>query len=201
MLCLYILAGGAPVVQYFNKYGLVYPSPFFRMLQFATGVVLASCCKDSDKTDRMHKYSNMMFVLVACFSFTALGVGIFMLINKFPYWDYMYLTFMTIPVFLLMVWALYQVRTPGLLPKSLQRIILYFSAASLPFYVAQKFCFLAMKNIISVIVPEQFILPHLNLIKLLMSMVIGIIMGIMFDFFDKKIRKIILQILGGYEEK
>lgn len=166
----------------FYKYGLVYPNPFFRMLQFSIGVILASIYVDRDVDAK--EYRTEIYELFSFLILIFLIVGIFVLTKRFPDWDYMYMTYFTIPVLSVMIIFLCYVKKPIFAPPILQRLILYFSAMSLPFYISQRFCF--AQNIVALLNLEEKGIVHLNLIKLLLSIMICIVMAIFFDFADKK---------------
>lgn len=130
-LVIYLICAVAPVTASVCGFSWVYPNPFYRMLQFALGMMLAK-----DMKERARGFQP--YIGVAIGTFLVLAVVISFLQYK-EWGSYASYEIISIPCWAVMLCTLSQVESKcGLATK----VITFFASISYAFYLSQTYCYI-----------------------------------------------------------
>ncbi len=161
------------------RFGLsnIYSTPFFRILEFLIGILLASMMEVFEKSALCKKY---LFTVPAVVFEVLLMITSVTYASKHQMYisDYMMYSWLCLPVFILMI--------PGLAGIQFKenKVIIYFSVISYPFFLVQFFLWPIMRKIM------EFTGSNSNTFKVLMTFVLCTILVIGFyQGIEKPIKK------------
>ncbi len=171
----------SPFVVHLFKTNNIYSNPFFRILEFLLGVLIASYV---DKFG-LHKLLSKWYILLVELLFLILGISFAVKLNIAMH-DYMLYSWIALPIFIIMI--------PGLAISKfnwiknsvwMSKVLNYMSAISYAFFLAQFFIWSIVKVLMSVF-------PYGNIFKIVISIIVCTIISIiMHELIEKPSKKIL----------
>ena len=183
-----ILLWSPIVVDCFNL-NSIYSNPLFRMLEFIIGVLIASMIPHIAKC-RLARIIFSRCAVILEFSFLICCVTVAFKLN-FHIGDYMYYSWIALPLFVVILVSLSRVNIPQWLKNS--KLITYLSRASYAFFLAQFFTWKTSLYIISIIGVET------NLFRCLTSFLVCLGYTVLLhEVIEKPISKILTVCFNSY---
>ena len=180
---LYIISSIAPFIAAHFAYSWTYPNPFYRMLQFAVGIIVAEYAMD-------YKVKNRWAIIIAGITFALLGVSVTYLsswgMDNITYGCYEVVTMITWPIIVFFLGELQVKNVNGLIWK----IIMHLGSVSYGFYLMQKFCFKATGWIIEKGESGNW-LNNTNLSRLLISFIVCYAGAVILTYLDNRFNGIV----------
>lgn len=153
LLILYVISSLAPVTASICGFSRTYPNPFFRMLQFAMGMMLVSLIERIE----IKSYARIAISTI-CFMMLVFVVSFLHARDWGSYGSY---EFITIPVWSIMIILLaYPFSSHGIVAK----IVLHLSRISYAFYLMQVWCYGIALCLVSKIELHSLLLNHNSIV-------------------------------------
>ena len=179
-LCFFVLLY-SPLVVYYTKYPGIYRNPFFRMVEFFVGMILAAMKKDFADSKIVNKvlYSWVSAIIV----FIIMCCGITIAVNKnIEVGNFMLYNLICLPCFSITLFGLSGVESK---PLEKSRLIKYLAKSAYVFFLAQLFSNEISKYVIKTLSIDN----KVTIMALGWGMCIGI--TVLFSFIEKIIKSII----------
>lgn len=193
---IYLICMVAPVTASVCDFSWVYPNPFYRMLQFALGMMLAKCINEkkvsltcrANQESRVSvpetKHNNQFYIGVAVGGFLILvaTVSFFQYIGWGSYASY---EIVSIPCWAIILYALSRVECrDGVVTKT----ITYLASISYAFYLSQCYCYiLGMKFCQDIAIPKAY---H-NIVIGCVCLLICFVSAVILTKIDAKIKELL----------
>lgn len=169
----------APVITHRFNIEAVYSNPFYRIVEFACGMLLA----DINMTCNSKFLNALRSWWVLIITIAVLLVGISFMQSHSHFEDYMQLNVLALPCYILMLFSLGNIEIP-FIEKS--KVIPYLSKISYAFFLAQFFCWKTGKHFIKAIDYDQ------NWVRVLYAFAFCIAASIfMYEIVHKPIRNFV----------
>lgn len=180
LLCCFALLY-SPLVVHLFELNNIYSNPFFRLLEFFIGMILASMKLDFETCEFVKKYIYNWWTIVIVNIIMIIGISIAVALN-IGIGDYMLYSWICLPCFMIILLGLSGVESK-LLEKS--KFVKWMSAISYVFFLAQLFSNRISKKIIEVWDIES------NIIKIMIAWGVCFAIAICFRFVEVRIKKIL----------
>lgn len=182
LLCIiYSICAISPIIVLVFNLSNIYSNPFFRLLEFIIGMITASIFLDGNKKE------NKYFFFAVLFEWAVLVLVVSLLVNHIATNNYVVYNFISIPVFVLLLYHLSNINNNFLTTILNNTLIQYLSNISYTFFLVQFFTWAPTRYI-----QKQFKWCDTNTnIKLFIcSFIICLICSVfLYEFIDKPIRK------------
>lgn len=182
IFCVIILLWSPLVVYYFNT-DSIYSNPFFRLLEFMIGVLIASA-KKSIKVNNKFEWIFTWEIVMCEFLVLVLGVTWAVKNNLFV-GDYMMYSWVALPIFIMIMFSIADTRRLGVIAT---RVIKCMCERSYAFWMAQFFVWKITQEVLPILNIQA------NVPKIILSFLINVFLTIILhDMIEKPIVKRIIQ--------
>ena len=173
IICLILIY--SPFIVSIFRINNTYSNPFFRLLEFILGCLLASTYKNFKKCKILTNKITLLIEIISLVLLITVGYKLKMQIN-----NYMFYSIITIPIFSLILFNL-SINKWGILTKSI--LLKYLCNISYSFFLVQFFVWPIMKLLPAII-------NNNNFLKIVISLIICILLSIIsYEFIEKLIKK------------
>ncbi|MFT3982361.1 MAG: acyltransferase family protein [Lachnospiraceae bacterium] len=133
LIILIFICGLSPIVVHKFQFSIIYANPFFRLLEFCSGMILA------DLFIKMKKRPSRLLVIFLLLEFCGFIIAITYL-HYFKLGDYKIYVFIAMPVFLIIIYQLARLNSSKFAQQILTNsLIQYLSKISYAFFLGQFF--------------------------------------------------------------
>ena len=179
-ICVFILLY-SPLIVYQFRLMPIYSNPFFRLLEFIIGMLLAAMKIDFKDSTFIHKYIYNWWTVVAVFLLMIVGVSTAVRL-KISIGNYMLYSWICLPCFIIILFGLSGVESK-MLNKS--RFIKWMSSISYVFFLSQLFSNKLSKRLISVASLDN------NIAKILIGWSMCFAIAVVFRFIEVRVKALI----------
>ena len=175
------------VVRMYNV-SSIYPSPFFRLLEFIIGMIIADYVINYNKENK--KNFSIFFILIEIlfliFSVTTLSK------RTFFAGDYTIYNFISVPVFFALIYHSAFIENKVILKICKSSFIQYLSNISFSFFLGQFFCFRITRSLLS----SPLFSVHKNFKMIFVPLIINLLLAIiLYELIEKPFRKMLNKIM------
>jgi Predicted acyltransferases len=190
---LYFLTFLSPIIVKIYKTSSIYSNPFFRLLEFLMGMLVADFALKNITKIKKHA--------IACLILEALILFICVTIlkrNAFFTNDYTMYNIISVPLFALLIYNVSKVKNKWILQISGSSLIQYLSKISFSFFFSQFFTFDITKHLITF----SWFNNDTNIKMILTSLGINLLISIlMYEIIEKPSKKILTNFIFANVEK
>lgn len=135
LLCLSFILLYSPFVQHAYHLNSIYENPFFRLIEFSIGVIIAQLSSSFNQS-RFIKFISKPLVLIVILILFVIAVSIARVLGVPA--DYMLFNWIALPFFILLIFSLGNIQLSSILSHTrTKRIIIYLSSISFVIYLCQ----------------------------------------------------------------